>query len=141
MKILILTFITFLSAFDIYAENRALLVGIGQYKHGTGWAAIHGDADVDLLESNLKANNYNDITVLKNSQATKSAIIRELSSLAIRCKPGDKVYFHFSGHGQPVTDCNGDEGEKGVDESIVVLMHIKPLRHKSMDDIIMEKTI
>ena len=50
---------------------------------------------------------------------TKAAIVKELKALANRCKAGDKVYFHFSGHGQPVTDINGDEGSKGYDEAIV----------------------
>lgn len=109
----------FLSAFVVMAENRALIVGIGHYKVGTGWTNINGDADADLLSSNLATNGFSDIKILKNSQATKSAIVNELKSLALRCQWGDKVYFHFSGHGQPIVDLNGDEGTKGFDEAIV----------------------
>ena len=38
--------------------------------------------------------------------------------LVSQCKAGDIVYLHFSTHGQPFEDINGDE-EDGWDESIV----------------------
>lgn len=119
MRSMLVCLLTFLSVLGLYAENRALLVGIGRYPAATGWSEIHGDADVDLLSPILKKKGYRDVKILKNSQATKSAIVRELKALASRCKAGDKVYFHFSGHGQPVTDCNNDEGKKRFDEAIV----------------------
>lgn len=119
MRIAILFLVTLLSLLCVQAENRALIVGIGRYPVYTGWTEIHGDADVDLLVPVLKRNGYTDVKTLKNAQATKTAIINELKSLARRCKRGDKVYFHFSGHGQPVADINGDEGKKGFDEAIV----------------------
>lgn len=119
MKRFLTTFLIVLSGLCGFAENRALLVGIGRYKVGTGWSTIHGDADVDLLSMALKKKGYGDIIILKNNQAIKSDIVNALKTLAERCKSGDKVYFHFSGHGQPMTDLNGDEGEKGFDESIV----------------------
>lgn len=119
MRTLVSFILALITVLGIQAENRALLVGIGKYKAGTGWSTIHGDSDVDLIAPGLKSGGYVDIVILKNGQATKSAIIKELQALASRSKKGDKVYFHFSGHGQPVSDLNGDEGEKGFDESIV----------------------
>jgi hypothetical protein len=41
-----------------------------------------------------------------------------LDDLVASCKSGDNVYLHFSCHGQPYEDINGDE-EDGWDESIV----------------------
>lgn len=119
MRIVIVFLAALLSFFGAHAENRALLIGIGRYPVYTGWSEIHGDADVDLLVPALKKNGYGDVKTLKNAQATKASIIKELKALASRCKSGDKVYFHFSGHGQPVADINGDEGKKGYDEAIV----------------------
>ncbi len=119
MRIAIVGLFALISVFGLLAENRALLVGIGRYPVHTGWTEIHGDADVDLLVPALKENVYSDVKVLKNAQATKAAIIKELKALANRCNAGDKVYFHFSGHGQPVADINGDEGSKEFDEAIV----------------------
>lgn len=102
-----------------YAANRALLIGIGKYPTSeTGWKQIHGDADVKLLSSALKAQKFTDITTLTNNKATKSAIVTELKKLHKRCQVGDVVYVHFSGHGQPVLDVNGDE-TSGFDEAVV----------------------
>ena len=40
------------------------------------------------------------------------------------CHPGDIVYLHFSCHGQPVEDLNGDE-EDGWDEALVPIDALK----------------
>lgn len=103
------------------ATNRALLVGIGKYdRMKTGWNVIHGDNDVDLLRPLLQKRGFSDIVALTNEQATKAKIVNALHALAERCQSGDNVYFHFSGHGQPIRDDNGDEGKsKKYDESII----------------------
>lgn len=111
-----------LTVFFCNATNRALLVGIGQYdRMKTGWSRIHGDKDVELLGPLLKKQGFNDIVTITNSEATKAEIVKQLKSLAQRSKKGDKIYFHFSGHGQPVRDDNKDEAKLGkkYDESIV----------------------
>ena len=41
------------------AKNTALLVGVGNYNPtATGWSVIHGNNDVTLLESKLKAKGF-----------------------------------------------------------------------------------
>ena len=103
------------------ATNRALLVGIGNYDTAkTGWSKIHGDADVDMLFNGLSQQGFatSNIKTLKNKEATKANIINALKELANRCQTGDKVFFHFSGHGQLVADVHNDEKD-GLDESIV----------------------
>ncbi len=96
-------------------DKHALLIGISEYGEGTEWDTIHGTNDIDLIKTVLK--DY-DIHELKNSEATYDNIIKELTALTQRCKEGDIVYLHFSGHGQPVEDLNKDE-EDGWDESFV----------------------
>ena len=100
-----------------FAANRALLVGIGKYKSGTGWKNIHGDADVELLKPKLEKHGFVVYTLI-NEEATKDAIQRALIRLKEECQPGDKIYFHFSGHGQPITDGNGDE-TNDLDEAMI----------------------
>lgn len=98
------------------AQNkRALLIGISQYGNNTGWKNIHGANDVDLMKSVL---NGFSIRELKNANATYDNIIKELKYLSKKTKEGDIVYIHFSGHGQPFEDINGDE-QDGWDESLV----------------------
>ena len=121
IKRLILTFLLSVSVFTGLATNRALLVGIGKYERmKTGWNVIHGDNDVALLQPLLKKRGFGDIITLINEQATKARIVEALIQLAERSEKGDKVYFHFSGHGQPIRDDNHDEGAlKKYDESII----------------------
>ena len=76
---------------------------------------IHGANDVDLMKSVL---NGFSIRELKNANATYENIIKELNYLTKKTKEGDIVYIHFSGHGQPFEDINGDE-QDGWDESFV----------------------
>ena len=104
------------------ATNRALLIGIGSYdRMATGWGPTHGDRDVDLLLPVLQKRGFTDIVTLKNERARKSAVVQAFKDLADRCAAGDKVYIHFSGHGQLVVDANGDEGTpKPYDEALVL---------------------
>lgn len=99
------------------AANRALIIGIGKYKTDTGWKNIHGDADVELLKPKLEKHGFI-VHTLVNEQATKEAIQKALMQLKEECQPEDKVYFHFSGHGQPITDVNGDE-DNAQDEAMI----------------------
>lgn len=121
IRIIVSLLILSMSAVSGMAVNRALLVGIGKYDRvKTGWSPLHGDNDVALLKPLLKKRGFSDIVTLTNSQATKAAIVGSLKELAKRCRPGDRVFFLFSGHGQPVRDDNGDEGKDDrYDESII----------------------
>ena len=110
-----------ISLVSVNATNRALIVGIGNYDQlATGWTKIHGDKDVELLKPLFEKRGFTDIVTLINEQATKRSIVEALVDLEKRSQPGDKIYFHFSGHGQPVRDDNHDEmGGKKYDESII----------------------
>jgi hypothetical protein len=104
------------------ATKRALLIGISEYPSyneakDASWSSIHGANDVSLLKTTLKNKGFI-ISTLTNSQATASRIRKAFSKLQGEAKPGDIIYLHFSGHGQPFEDQNGDE-EDGWDESII----------------------
>ena len=100
------------------ATRRALIIGIGDYPQETGWKKINGDKDIPLVEETLTANGFQtaNIVTLCNRQATCSAIKKELESIISKSQQGDYIYIHFSGHGQQITDLNGDE-EDGFDEA------------------------
>ena len=100
---------------SLAGTRRALVIGIGAYED-PAWERINGDKDVRLVVDMLRLNDYHDIVTLAQKEATKSAIVREFKALAERCAEGDTVYIHFSGHGQRMTDIDGDE-EDGWDES------------------------
>lgn len=97
------------------AAKRALVIGLGQ-QLDTSWKIIHGDKDVELVTKMLSQCGYTDIATLKNKQATKQGIVDAIKQLTQISKAGDIIYIHFSGHGQRMTDLNGDEAD-GLDES------------------------
>lgn len=114
-KFLIVVFSIFFSQ-CLHAQNkRALVIGLGEYED-TNWSIIHGDKDVPIIVEVLKHYKYEDIKTLVNKQATKKQIVSEFKKLSKRCRAGDIVYIHFSGHGQRMTDIDGDE-EDGLDET------------------------
>lgn len=106
-----LVLLLFLSMPMAAQTRRALVMGIGQQKD-LSWAKINGDKDVLYIQQVLQNARYTDVLTLVNEQATKSAIVAAFKKLAAKCKTGDMVYVQFSGHGQLVTDVNGDEQDE-----------------------------
>jgi hypothetical protein len=88
--------------------KRALVFGLGQQEDKT-WGKINGDKDIEYIVPMLQAAGYTDIVTLKNSEATKAAMVGAFEAMAGRCAKGDVVYVHYSGHGQLMTDLDGDE--------------------------------
>lgn len=108
-----------LASISTTAQNRyALLIGIGNYPQDSGWNSIHGDNDVSIIKTLLLEQGFveDNIIVLKNAEATKSGILSAMDRLRGNAQSGDVVYIQFSGHGQQVTDLNGDE-EDHFDEA------------------------
>lgn len=101
-----------------YATRYALIIGIGDYPAESGWSKINGDKDVPVVKKILIENGFveKNIVELKNDQATSKSISTAFQKLINKVGSNDVVYIHFSGHGQRVTDVNGDE-EDGFDEA------------------------
>ena len=97
-----------LTAVPALADRHALIFGLGR-QEDPRWGRIHGDNDVLYVKQMLYRMGYTDIRVLTNEQATKAAMKDAFVNLAARCHRGDEVYVHYSGHGQLMTDLDGDE--------------------------------
>lgn len=109
-----------LSSVVLAQRKRAFLVGISHYDTeltGYQWNNINGVEDIDLLSPILKYQGFT-TTVLLDEQATFDNVVSQITQFTNKTKKGDIVYLHFSTHGQPIEDLNGDE-EDGWDESIV----------------------
>ena len=104
-------------------SKRAFMVGISDYSSnqrladGKGWDDIHGENDVKLLVPTLQKQGFS-VQKLCNREATANNIRKSLTSFSKKCKLGDIVYLHFSCHGQPFEDYDGDEND-GWDEALV----------------------
>lgn len=96
------------------AAPRALLIGIGIYKHlphitakGEKLNHLRGPGnDVQKLKE-LLVSGYNfssdNIMVLKDQEATREAILKNFNQWLVRgTRPGDMVLFYYSGHGTRV---------------------------------------
>ena len=98
------------------SNRRALCVGINLFKNYPG-STLHGcvnDAKqmVGILEKYLGFTAA-DIKVLADAQATKLAIMAELTAMVNGAKTGKYSYlvFSLSSHGTQVPDKNGDEAD------------------------------
>lgn len=116
-----LIFILLLISLPALSQNKhAILVGISDYHcldKNNEWNDINGVNDVMLVSPILKKFGYN-VNTITDSEATYDNIVNSIKRLTAKCKKGDYVYLHFSCHGQPFEDTNGDEKD-GWDESIV----------------------
>lgn len=89
--------------------SRALLVGIQDYPDDSGWSPIHAHNDLRIVSGTMQKAGVKDIRILRDSQATHSAIVTSMKLLAKDVKEGDQVLVFFSCHGQWITDTNADE--------------------------------
>ena len=122
LRIAVLELLMVMLPFVGYSQSkRAFMVGISNYSsnlsNGKGWNDIHGENDVKLLVPTLKKQGFT-IQKLCNKEATANNIRKSLASFSKKCKSGDIVYLHFSCHGQPFEDNDGDESD-GWDEALV----------------------
>lgn len=109
ITILILVVACVLNA--VAERKHALIIGLGK-QEDKNWSTIHGDKDVDVVKSMLVKCGFRDICTVINEQATKQGIAQAMIDLTKNCKKGDVVYIHYSGHGQFMTDLDGDESER-----------------------------
>ncbi|MDP9199947.1 MAG: caspase family protein [Pseudomonadota bacterium] len=110
------------------ATSHALLIAINDYAVPSIPDLRGAVNDVELvarvLETRLEFDRKG-ITFLKDSQATRIAILDAIDELVEKAGPDDRVYFHFSGHGSQAPDRDGDEDDE-LDETIVAYDSRKP---------------
>eukprot|EP01063_Lacrimia_lanifica_P021175 TRINITY_DN28446_c0_g1_i1.p1 TRINITY_DN28446_c0_g1~~TRINITY_DN28446_c0_g1_i1.p1 ORF type:complete len:363 (+),score=174.03 TRINITY_DN28446_c0_g1_i1:57-1145(+) len=90
------------------------VLGVKKYLHSLGFQ----DQNIRCLVDD-QVGDFNDFRG-KRDDPTKRNIEAGLEWLAGVAKPGDVVFFHYSGHGTSVKDLDGDE-EDGKDEALVPL--------------------
>lgn len=110
-----------LSAACCYAEDKALLVGIGKYQ--IKQADLPGiEIDLDAMRRVALAAGFHEenIVVLSDQDATL-ANFRIVFQREIKrgVSAGDRVLIYFSGHGTQVPDRNGDEKDD-IDEALMM---------------------
>lgn len=87
-------------------KTRALVIGISNYEHID--KLLYADKDAEVFADYLAHNPFwniakGDLVLLTNEQAKRGDLIAELYRLSLLSKPGDKLIFYFSGHGDTET--------------------------------------
>src|SRR5947207_154125 len=125
MKPLILTVLLCLSISVFAKQKLALIVAIGNYMPNSNIPPIASLNDVKYIKAVLHNNGFleKNIDTLKDSKATKAAILKALDAMAAKAKKGDIVVIHFSCHGQQIRDQKtveeGKDEEDGYDEALI----------------------
>lgn len=101
-------------------SRRALLIGINKYVYP--WWELQGCVnDVELMRSLLQESfgfPPENITLLRDEEATREAILAEFEALVEATGSDDVVVIHYAGHGSQMKDREGDEPD-GMDETIL----------------------
>lgn len=100
--------------------NKALLVGINKYKiPGSDLNGCVNDV-TNMRDILLKYFGFTtkEIRLLVDERATKVNIMTRLKWLISGAKAGDRLLFHYSGHGSQIVDRDGDELLDKMDEII-----------------------
>ena len=83
---------------QIYRKSFAVIIGIDEYEKIPGLGSAVSDAKA--VHSIFKDNEFQDITLILNKQATQRRILSELySELPKKIERDDRVVFYFAGHG------------------------------------------
>lgn len=103
---------------DLSSNNstRALIVGI-EYHGALALAGTRNDVDAVRTMLRTYAHVDNQRIIVDNA-ATYTTILDGLGWLVAGAVAGDRLYFHYSGHGAQLPDTNRDEPD-GLDEVLV----------------------
>jgi Caspase domain len=82
-------------------RKLALLVGISKFAENEDWAIKTAGNDVALLSKSLQTHGFQKPSILVDSAATRSNIVRELTKISANAKPNDTLFVYISTHGAP----------------------------------------
>ena len=100
--------------------RKALLIGIDAYRSVLPLVGPVNDAKAmrEFITADLGFGD-GDVRLLVDADATRANILREIEEWLIDgTRPGDEVFFYFSGHGFQQPDTSGDESDR-LDETLV----------------------
>ena len=98
--------------------NRALLVGINNYPSAPLNGCLNDISDMAKFLTTKCEFSPDEVRLLADSRATKSNILERLAWLLTGLHEGDRIFFHFSGHGVQLPARNSQGEVHGLDEAI-----------------------
>ncbi len=106
----------------VFADDRALVIGVGQYQSSSNnLDGIDLDVDATLEMAQMMGFRKNQIKVLQDSRATLRNVQQAMKTWVVDgVSKSDRVLIYFSGHGTRIPDQNGDEKDDKLDEVLVL---------------------
>ncbi len=98
--------------------NRALLVGINTYPSSPLKGCVNDITDMSAFLISKCGFTINELKTITDSNATKDAIIDGLNQLLNDIHTGDRILFHYSGHGVQFPTHDPQTEIDGLDEAI-----------------------
>lgn len=107
---------------QIGAEDRALVVGIGEYQSDSVPDLPGIDLDLDMMRDVARWLGYSSdqIKILRDEQATLGSFRQKFREWLHAKEADGRILVYFSGHGSHVADDDGDENDDGQDEVLVL---------------------
>jgi len=98
--------------------DRAFLCGINLYSDAPLSGCVNDVTDMaEFLVEHLDFNPDN-IRMLTDKRATTAGILERLQWLVAGAQPGDRIVFHFSGHGVELPSRNPQGEVDGLDQAV-----------------------
>ena len=112
LPILLFAYGLALTTEDIYDNSYALIIGIDKYQNvqPLNYAVKDAESIQDILVNTFDFPEDN-VTLLKNEEATKQNILKSFSEITKKAEDSDRVLIFFAGHGETMDLPEG--GEKG----------------------------
>ena len=112
LPILLFAYCLAVTTNDIYDNSYALIIGIDKYENvqPLNYAVKDAESMQDILVNTFNFPEGN-ITLLKNEEANKQAILKAFSDLTKKAGNNDRVLIYFAGHGETMELTEG--GERG----------------------------
>ena len=107
---------------QVGAEDRALLVGVGEYGSDRVSDLQGIDLDLDMMRDVARWLGYSSdqIKILGDEQATLDSFRQQFREWLHAKEADGRILVYFSGHGSHVADDDGDEDDDGQDEVLVL---------------------
>jgi hypothetical protein len=98
--------------------DKALLVGINRYPAAPLRGCVNDVTDLAQFLVDSCGFAMGDVRLIADERATKTEITDRLNWLVDGAKPGDRLFFHFSGHGTQMATRDHQGEIDGLDEVI-----------------------
>jgi len=99
-------------------SNKALLVGINRYPAAPLRGCVNDITDMAQFLVDHCGFVQSDVRLLADERATRQEIMARLDWLVDGAQPGDRLFFHYSGHGAQMATRDHQGEVDGLDEVV-----------------------